>query len=91
MQGQAHPTGVKVSIPLAADQGRPLAFAASWTFLAVMSTARANDGEKLRVVAELRTDCSRRYDLVRPPGKYRDRGRRSPGQVRLWMFYCEAR
>ena len=36
-----HPTGVKVSIPLAADQGRPFDFATSWTFLAVISTARA--------------------------------------------------
>ena len=33
--------GVNVSMPLAADQGRPFDFATSWTFLAVMSTASA--------------------------------------------------
>jgi len=37
----AHPMGVNVSMPLAADQGRPFDFATSWTFLAVMSTASA--------------------------------------------------
>lgn len=44
---EAHPTGVKVSMPLAAAQGRPLDFAASWTFLAVMSTARTDENEKM--------------------------------------------
>lgn len=34
-------TGLKVSKPLAIDQGRPLALTASWTFRAVMSMARA--------------------------------------------------
>ena len=41
-----YPMGVNVSMPFAADQGRPLDFAASWTFLAVMSTARAKKHEK---------------------------------------------
>ena len=50
---EAYPTGVKVSMPLAADQGRPLDFATSWTFLAVMSTARTGGREKLQVVSEI--------------------------------------
>ena len=33
--------GVNVSMPLAADQGRPFDFATFWTFLAVMPTASA--------------------------------------------------
>ena len=43
---ETHPMGVNVSIPLAAAQGRPFDFATSWTFLAVMSTARAEEHEK---------------------------------------------
>jgi len=38
--------GVNVSMPLAADQGRPFDFARSWTFLAVMSTASAVKRER---------------------------------------------
>jgi hypothetical protein len=44
-EGETDPMGVKVSMPLAAVQGRLLDFATSWTFLAVMSTARAGKHE----------------------------------------------
>ena len=44
---EAHPTGVNVSMPLAAAQGRPFDFATSWTFLAVMSTASAIERERM--------------------------------------------
>jgi len=39
--GGTHPTGEKVSNPLAVDQGNPFFLTASWTFLAVISIARA--------------------------------------------------
>jgi hypothetical protein len=39
--GETHPTGEKVSNPLAVDQGSPFFLTASWTFLAVISIARA--------------------------------------------------
>jgi hypothetical protein len=39
--GKTHPTGEKVSKPLAVDQGNPFFLTASWTFLAVISIAKA--------------------------------------------------
>jgi hypothetical protein len=38
---ETHPTGENVSNPLAVDQGNPFFLTASWTFLAVISIARA--------------------------------------------------
>ena len=86
---ETHPTGVKVSMPLAAAQGRPLDFATSWTFLAVISTARADKGEKMWMVSEvgMRTDRSRRCDSVHPLGRYRDQAFRLPGRVRLRVIF----
>lgn len=80
-----YPMGVKVSIPLAADQGRPFDFATSWTFLAVISTARAGKHKNVRRKSEMRlnTHCSRQCDSVRPFGGCPDLELRSRGQVRL--------
>ena len=80
-----HPMGVKVSMPLAAVQGRLLDFATSWTFLAVMSTARAGEPEHGRKNSEtdLNTNYNRQRDLERLLGKCRYQGLRSRGQVRL--------
>jgi len=39
--GETDPTGEKVSKPLAVDQGNPFFLTASWTFLAVISIAKA--------------------------------------------------
>ena len=41
VEGGTHPTGEKVSNPLAVDQGNPFFLTASWTFLAVISIASA--------------------------------------------------
>jgi hypothetical protein len=81
-----HPMGVNVSMPLAAAHGRPFDFATSWTFLAVMSTARASKKPKsLRRDPEMgsKTHCSRQCGSVHPLGGCLDRVLRSRGQVRL--------
>ena len=83
---RTHPIGVNVSMPLAADQGRPLDFATSWTFLAVMSTASAVERERMNPRDGLGAHRSRRCDLAHPLGRYRDQVSRSRGQVRLRLF-----
>ena len=82
---KSHPTGVNVSMPLAAAQGSPLDFATSWTFLAVISTARAGKDENVRGSSELalKTDRSRQCDLAHLLGRCRDRVLRSRDRVRL--------
>jgi len=54
-------TGLKVSNPLAVDQGSPLALTWSWTFRAVMSMARAEEeGRKGELELEKRDGLKER-------------------------------
>lgn len=75
-------------MPFAADQGRPLDLATSWTFLAVMSTARAEEDEKAQndPGIGLGTDYSQRYGSGHALGGYCNQVLRSRGQVRLSGF-----